>query len=267
MIPSLRLVEWAQIVSALSTPALAYLYYRMLLIQKQVSTQKSQQKIMRRQQKLMSAEQSPVLQIDDYDLIEEASRGNSSRSEEYHKVVLSNVGNGVAKDLAIRFELNFTQDDGANGPLEGIPFSIPMTSFGFQSFRYPLTKGTENHKYVSMEGGGVLESGEKSVSFTAPVSLMYFDEYVSPEVDPAELRDVSVVDIDEMLGEIPYREYVWMELEVKLFYSDASGQSSKERLLLVEFDTNRDYKGIKSLRDLAEVGSNKWGTLGHREVA
>jgi len=261
MVVELSILEIAQIISALTAPILAYVYYQMLNVQReQNSIQKSQQEIMSQQQKLMSSQQTPIIQINKYDL-RHAEKTDSVYDED-HYVNLSNVGNGVANNLKIRFEISFRiPEDKNDGPFSGIPVYQPMTHFGFQSIKYPLMKGDENSKYVSMDGGGVLRPTDENVSFVAPVEMMYFEKYVSPDIDPADITHEGPVSISDFMNEVPYDKYEEMKVTVNLHYEDASGQSLDKRLLISYLNTEKKYSGVSSLRDLITEGNIKHGDI------
>lgn len=248
------LLELSTVFSALSSPFLVYLYYRMYNNQnKQTKIQDKQTEIMSKQSKIISADHAPILQINNHYLEYSNSKFKSEITGDSHSIELSNVGNGVATDISTVCEV-FISKKQKEDLFAGMPISFPMNSWGYHSYQWPTTRESRNSSYVYMDEGGVIEPGEKDVMLQAPIDFHRVDVPTALDDSPDRRTRSGLATLAEIIEEAPKDDAEKIEIRIKLHYKDAAEEEHSVRLLVIELPDDLDPQDDYTLVDAAKDG-------------
>lgn len=206
MVAGYSLLDVAQILGAVSTLFLIYLYYRIMVIQsRQTDIQETQSSLMEQQNELLAASHKPAINV-----------GMDDITVEDNDVILqlTNLGNGIAQDLTIRCDPHVIGD--------------PSTELSLASSSNPLRR-------VSM-------TGQQSMSEVGEEAQPEPDSALLPDETDVRFRtsiSLAMTNDDGTTRTLPFkqgtttlREAGIEELGVHFYleYSDIVGETDEQEL-------------------------------------
>lgn len=229
-------LQWAEIIGALSTLILVYLYWKIKRTQSlQTQIQERQTKIMERQNRLMAASHKPDIRID-FDKTRVTN----------NKVIISitNLGNDSARNLQIRCDSRC------------IPDSPEHITLGSSSNRLRRSHKSRNqsmsevHSEETIEPDDTILAGEQGIKFNSTVSL---------PLSSKEEKTMHTSLFDQGITELVESGVEEISIHLFLEFEDIAGEHDEKEIYTIGCRSKIE-EGM-SLQDVVDCG-NQSATAG-----
>jgi len=229
------LLEWAEIIAALSTLFLIYLYWKIAGIQRlQAQIQEQQTEIMEHQNRLMAASHRPDVRVEDKTRV----------TNNEVTISLTNLGNNSARNLQIRCDAHCISDS-----LEGI-------SLG--SSTNPLRRAHESerpsmdevHSKETPEPDDTILAGEQNIEFHSTISLA---------LSSKEEETIHTIPFERGISELARSGVEEIGIHLFLEFEDIVGEQDEKQIHTL--GRHSEIEEGMSLGDIVEHG-NQSATAG-----